>query len=186
MVSAVRRRMQEGVDVTRGLHGAINGRVVPECVVIAQVSAIRNSAADLAAGIVIPEADGIARIQSRIQAAVASLTIDELAVDTATVDTVRNVVTRGILQQQVPEIALLYLVDAVLSGVELGLRDVIRAHASRGTRAGPPPPPVPKPAPEEPRSRAPPVSRDPPAIAQRSPPKPRSGPTPAPEDTVDI
>lgn len=130
MPSSTRQITSHAVRSLRGLRTSLQDRRCPDLLMVEAAEAIVRSSEALNAGVARLEEGLVVSIQDRARAAIASLGTLDLQGDAFGVEQIRDDVGRLICERQLPSAYLCHLLAATITGVELGLRDLLLGTAA--------------------------------------------------------
>ena len=134
MVAHIRRTMQTAVDLIRGTMAIVKRRSVPDLAVLNQAEAVHEAALALQDSFINPDPARFAAVVEEIRKQIGGLDAERMRGDVSGLDGIKNRVSRAICEEQLDLIDRLHLVQAVVLGVEQGLRDQIEARPVTGRR----------------------------------------------------
>lgn len=139
MVARVRRVIQTGVNLIRKTTATVKGRSVPDLAVLIQAEAVHEAALALQDIFINPDPARFAAVVEEIRHQIGGLDAERMRGDVSGLDGIKDRVSRAICEDQLDLIDRLHLLQAVVLGVEQGLRDLIEARpvTDRRIRDGP-------------------------------------------------
>lgn len=130
MPSSTRQITSHAVRGLRDLRTSLQDRRCHDLLMVTAAEAIVRSSEALHAGVARLDEDLALSIQDRTRAAIASLGTLDLVGDAFGVEQIKDDVGRLICERQLPSAYLCHLLAATITGVELGLRDLLLGTAT--------------------------------------------------------